>query len=201
MFRQDKPKDGFAGALSALENWCVVFNNFAIVFFWYMKFIFSFIFLAIGTLTLLKLRGIYKFERTTKEAVENKLKRARFTLGIFYLTAGLGILLNYLTYFLIWILDPLPDRFIFDFINFSGYIDPKYLNRIEDIEASKYPHEKTIYYCVAIASLGAILDVVISIAFIVNNDQSNHRRTFAVLIGGVTLGILTGWTTCLPFFL
>ncbi len=89
---------------------------------------------------------------------------------------GLGIIFNFAIYFLIFCLDWLPDRFILGFINFSGRIDPNYINRIEDIEKAKYPHEKTIYYCISIASFGAILDVVLSIAYIINNSGKNHRK-------------------------
>ena len=98
-------------------------------------------------------------------------------------------------------LDPLPDRLVFNFINFNGDIDPYYMNRIQDINAAKYPHEKTIYYFVAIASFGAILDVVLSIAYIINSGGQNHRKIISQLMGGIILGMLAGWTTCLPLFL
>ena len=86
-------------------------------------------------------------------------------------------------------------------LNFSGNIDPKAINRIEDLNAAEQPHEKTIYYCVAVASFGAILDVVISLAYIVNSGGKNHRKLISQLMGGVILGMLAGWTTCLPLFL
>ncbi len=71
---------------------------------------------------------------------------------------------------------------------------------IEDINAAKYPHERTIYYCVALISFGAILDVVISIYSIVNKQEIS-KKTFKLLFGGVVMGIFAGWTTCLPLFL
>ncbi|MFX1392918.1 MAG: hypothetical protein ACFFAH_05005 [Promethearchaeota archaeon] len=187
-----------------LEKWCMAFNNFAVIFFIYMKYIFVFILLSIGILTLLKFRGIYKTERLRggkhDPKNENQLYKPRLMLGIFYIFMALGIAFNYLTYFLIRCLDPLPDRFIFDFINFSGRIDSKDLNRIEDINAAKYPHEKSIYYCIAMASFGAILDVVICIHSIVNNNGLN-TKIIKMLIGGVITGMMTGWTTCLPLLL
>lgn len=124
--------------ISGLENWCIMFNKFARVLFLYLKFIFVFIMLSIGILTLLKLRGIYlKTRNNNVEDYEDRLKNPRLILGGFYIFIAIGILFNFLTYFLIWALDPLPDRLIFSFINFNGNIDPHNMNRIENIENSK----------------------------------------------------------------
>lgn len=110
-------------------------------------------------------------------------------------------LFNWFTLFLMFILDPLPDRLIFNFINFAGIIDPFTMNRIMDISASIYPHEQTIYYCVAFGSFVAIIDLVIAIWYLVNRVPFNPKMAITLLIGGVTAGILLGFTTCFPFFL
>ena len=75
------------------------------------------------------------------------------------------------------------------------------MNRIMDISASIYPHEQTIYYCVAIGSFGALTDLIIAVWYLVNRVPFNAKMGFTLLIGGVTAGILLGFTTCLPFFL
>ena len=49
----------------------------------------------------------------------------------------------------------------------------KAINRIEDINKVKYPHEKTIYYGIAMVSFVAILDVILCIYTIVNNNGVN----------------------------
>jgi len=184
--------------------------------FLYLKYIFAFVLICVGIFTIFDLRDMHrktiiKWSWTTKSSQEkdnlkdseeiHTYKKIRLVLGSFYITMGLGIIFNFAVYFLIFCLDWLPDRFIFDFINFSGRIDPNYINRIEDVEKAQYTHEKTIYYCIAIASFGAILDVVLSIAYIINNSGTNHRDTITLLIGGIILGMLVGWTTCLPLFL
>ena len=190
--------------LSGLERLCVAFNNFFEIFFKYIKYIFVIVLLVIGILTLLKLRGFY-FHSRPKNGKNMKVKdqfhKPRLILGIFYIIFALGILFNWFTYFLIWILDPLPDRLIFSFINFNGDIDPYYMNRIMDINSAIYPHEQTIYYCVAMASFGAILDLVISIKVLVEKSTKNLKIAFGFLIGGLTTAIMAGFTTCLPFFL
>ncbi|MFW9895855.1 MAG: hypothetical protein ACFFD7_08630 [Candidatus Thorarchaeota archaeon] len=190
--------------LIGMENWCIAFNEFALLFFGYMKYILAFILLIIGLLTLLKLRGIYsqlRFKSNNKEIEEHdSLYKPRLILGTLYIVLAFGILFNWFTYFLIFILEPLPDRLIFNFLNFNGDLDPFMMNRIMDINAAIFPHEKTVYYCVALASFGAIVDIMISIWYLVNRVTYNPKMAFGLLIGGVTTGILAGFTTCLPFF-
>ena len=186
-----------------LENFCIAFNNFFLILCQYLKYIFVFIILTIGILTLLRLRGVYRQSRLVgKDKQEDQFIKPRLILGCSYIVLAFGILFNYITYFLIWILDPLPDRLIFSFIAFSG-IDPNYLNRIADISTSQFPHEITIYYCFSFGSLMALLTVLISVWYLVNNNRliNNPRNVFIWLISGVIQGILFGFNTCLPFFL
>lgn len=102
---------------------------------------------------------------------------------------------------MIWALDPLPDRLIFKLINFQGQLDPFDLNRISDLSSAVHPHEKTIYYCITIGSFAAIVDLMIAIWYLVNRVPFNPKMAFGLLIGGVVMGILMGFTTCLPLFL
>ncbi|GAH80168.1 unnamed protein product [marine sediment metagenome] len=87
-------------------------------------------------------------------------------LGAVYIVLAFGILFNWFTIFLLWALEPLLDRLIFNFINFHGIIDPYTMNRIMDISASIYPHEQTIYYGVAFGSFVAIADIIIAIWYL-----------------------------------
>lgn len=70
-----------------------------------------------------------------------------------------------------------------------------------DLGAAIYPHEQTIYYCAVIASFGAIVDLIIAVWYTVNMITYNPKTAFSMLIGGVTTGILAGFTTCLPLFI
>ena len=130
----------------------------------------------------------------------NSLYRPRLILGVAYIVLASGILFNWFTYFLMIVLDPLPDRSIFSFINFNNDIDPLVMNRIMDINSAIYPHEQIIYYCVSLASFGAIIDIMISIWYLVNTVPFNPKFIFTLLIGGITTGMLTRFTTCLRFF-
>lgn len=195
----------FDDLIIGLEQWCVAFNEFAVLFFGYLKYIFAFILLAIGISTLLKLRGHYIRQRLGNLDDDlkklDKFNKPRLILGTIYIAIAFGIFFNWFTLFLLYVLDPLPDRLIFNFLDFSGDIDPTLMNRIMDINAAIYPHEQTIYYCIAIASFGAITDLAIAVWYLIDRVPFNPKMAITLLIGGVTTGILTGFTTSLPFFL
>ena len=189
--------------IGGLENWCIVFNKTAQFLFVSLKFIFVFIMLSIGILTLLKLRGIHLQIRTKNvEAHEDRLKKPRLILGGSYIFIAIGILFNFLTYFLIWALNPL-DPMIYSFINFNGDIDPHDMNRIKNIENAKYPHEKTIYYCIAYGSFFFVLNLLLSIWYLINNSRviSSPRKVITNLLASLIGAIVFGFTTFLPLFL
>jgi hypothetical protein len=185
------------------ENFCITFNQYAQIYFLFLKYILVIVLIGCGVLTLLKARGIYfKSRAFPKKNEENKtdpLTKPRLIVGTVYIVVGSGILFNYLTYFLIWFLDPIPDRLIFNFINFVD-IDPYALNRITDINLSIYPHEKTIYYAIAIFSFINTVHIAISIYYILYRVK-NPRESILWLFLAVPFSILFGFTTFMPFIL
>ena len=170
-----------------------------------MKYILVLILLSIGILTLLKLRGVYIHERLgkfdTKIKETDQLQKPRLVLGTAYIGIAFGILFNFFTLFLMIILDPLPDRLIFNFINFHGYIDPYVMNRIIDLNSALYPHEQIIYYCIAIASFSVFIELIVSIWYLIHGISYHPKIAFSLLITGLITEILTGFTTFLPFML
>ena len=154
---------------------------------------------------MLSLRGKYFLERIRyskeQKLADNPMTKSRLILGSLYIVFAFGILLDWFTYFLLAVLDPLPDRFIFNFISLSGIIDPFALNRISDISNTVYPYEKTIYYGVAILSFLALLTIVISLWQIINKEGTITKKSIVSLITGLVTGLLAGFTTCLPLFL
>ncbi|MBD3343025.1 MAG: hypothetical protein GF353_28265 [Candidatus Lokiarchaeota archaeon] len=190
--------------MNGVENWCTQFNLFMLTFFIFLKYIFVLIMFSVGFLTLYKIRGIYLRTRQEKiDPEEDRLKKPRLVLGFFYIFMAFGILFDFFTYFLIIVLDPLPDRFVFLFINFNGDLDPYISNRFENIEKCKYPHEKTIYYSIALCSFFFTLNLILSIWYLINNNRviSNPRKVMYNTIYSVSGTILFGCTTFLPFFL
>ena len=191
--------------LPNINDLFIFINNFLELTFFYLKYLFFGILLIMGLLTLLSLRGRYFLERLRynqeKKLADNPLTKPRLILGSFYIVFAFGILFNWFTYFLIVILDPLPDRFIFSFIEFAGVMDPFQLNRISDISLTIYDYEKTIYYGVAISSFVAVLNIMISVWQLINKGGRDSKKSIIMLISGLGLGIFSGFTTCLPLFL
>lgn len=183
----------------------IVINSFIELFFGYMKFVFFGILLIIGILTLLSLRGKYILERLRyskeKKLADNPMTKPRLILGTLYIVFAFGFLLDWFTFFLLAVLDPLPDRLIFNFITFSGINDPFGLNNISDFSTVVYPYEKTIYYGMAIFSFMALLTITISLWQIINKVGKDIKKSIVSLMSGIVTGLLTGFTTCLPLFL
>jgi len=180
-------------------------NTFIELVFGYIKYVFFGILLIIGILTLLSLRGKYFLERIRysegKKLSDNPMTKPRLILGSSYIVFAFGILLDWFTYFLLAVLDPLPDRLVFNFIPLSGIIDPFATNNISDISKTVYPCEKTIYYGVAICSFLALLTITISLWQIINKEKTKTKKSIISLITGIVIGIIVGFTTCLPLFL
>jgi len=197
-------EDVYNGIFNSLERFCIEFNNYFSLYFKYLKYIFVILLISIGILVFLRLRGVYFKNKSNGVKIEDDpLKRTKIILGFSYIFFGIGFLFNYLIYLLIWILDPLPDRLIFNFLEISNDINPYGLNRIEDIEAAKFPHEQTIYYCIALFSALALIHFVLSIFYFLENTRPilNPKKTMRNLLASLSECIILGFTTSLPFFL
>ena len=191
--------------LPNFDDLFITINSFIELVFGYMKYIFFGILLIIGILTLLSLRGKYFLERIRyskeQKLADNPMTKPRLILGTLYILFAFGILLDWFTFFLLAVLDPLPDRLIFNFITLSGTVDPFGLNNLSDINKVVYPYEKTIYYGMAIFSFMALLMITISLWQIINKVGNISKKSIVSLMGGITTGLLVGFTTCLPLFL
>jgi hypothetical protein len=195
--------DSLTDIVNFFENFCIVFNQFAQVYFIILKIFLVVVLIGCGILTLLKARGFYfKSRAFSSENDDNKkdqFTKPRLIVGTGYIVIGFGILFNYLTYFLIWVLDPIPDRLVYSFISLVD-IDPYAINRITDIRLAIYPHEETIYYAFATFSFAHTIHFVISIWYLLNKTK-NPRKTFINLSVAVSGGILFGFTTFMPLML
>jgi len=177
-----------------------VFNNFLILFFQYMKYIFGFLLIILGILTLLSLRKIYFDKKLVNNNVnEDFLRKCRLVVGTVYIIAGSGILFNYLIYFLILILNPLPDQliqgFIIDFIN-SYIIDLDYQEYILTL------FDKCLSNAFALGSFFALLGLSLSLWYFIHNRiLKNPRDTLRWLTYSVASGIVFSFSSCLPLLL
>jgi len=191
--------------LGFIEQYFVAINLILEIVFGYLKYIFGAILIIIGVLTLLSLRGKYFLERLRynqeEDLCHNPLTKPRIAIGIFYIIFATGIIFDWFTYFLIIVLDPLPDRFIFVYFQFIGIQDPFGVNFLSDINQTTITFEKTIYYLGAIGSFVGLLAIVISMWQMAVRDKINEIKTITSLISGLIIGTLTGFTTCLPLSL
>jgi uncharacterized membrane protein YfcA len=191
--------------LPNIDQWLIGVNYFFQLAFSYLKYIFFMVLLVIGILTLLSLRGRYFLERLRynkeQKLADNPITKPRLIIGTIYIIIAFGILFNWFTYLLIFSLNPLPDRFVFNFIEFTDFFDPFSLNRISDIKMAQFEFEKTIYYIISVGSFVSLLNIMISIWLLVNKGGKDAKKSIIMLIGGIIGGIMTGFTTCLPLFL
>jgi len=196
-------EDLFVDVANPLEVWCIEFNKFAIIYFKSIKFIFVLILLMCGISTLLKLRGFYFKSRliSSENKKDNKslLTKPRLILGSAYIILACGMFFNYLIYFLIWAFEPLPDRLIFNFIHLTD-IDPYIMNRITDIRSAIYPHEKTLYFIVAMFSFSFTLHLILSIWYFIYKSK-HPRQTMKHLVISISGVIIFGFTTFMPLML
>ncbi|MBY9021244.1 MAG: hypothetical protein KGD67_09310, partial [Candidatus Lokiarchaeota archaeon] len=114
-------------------------------------------------LALLKFKKNYAIFKLNfnNTSLEDKfmLKRKQLIIGVIYLVLGFGILLDFLTYFLLIILDPIPDRFAFDLLNYIGAFNPWALNGVIDTSSFGSPIETTVFYAFNLVSLICFTDI------------------------------------------
>ncbi len=190
------------------ENFCITFNNFSEATFIYLKYGLILTLIIISLLVLTRNRGFFRDQklREDKDGGDNKLMKEKvrephIILGIFYLALAIGILLGYLTRVMIILLDPLPDRFIFDFINFSKVIPEENMERMKDIDKAKYPYEKSAYYIIAYFSFSGFVEIILGIRFMSLYSNKSHITSWKLFVIGIMTCVLCGFTTFMPLFL
>ncbi len=178
-----------------------IYNNLIEIVFIFMKYILVLILIIIGILTLLRLRGIYlnkKIYNTTEIKNQDPLNQIRLILGFSYIFLGIGILFNYLIYFMIWILDPLPDRIAF-FL----------LNKIVEIQNSLNldivtPDSLNIINLIFnFLSFLFFFELLLSVWYLIHNNKviNNPRGAFIGIISSLIGCVLFGFTAFMPHFL
>ena len=199
------PGDPFGdifGSISWIFEW---FNGISSVFFSALKYVLFFLLLIMSLLALLKFKknlAIFKLN-FNNTSLEDKfmLKRKQLIIGVIYLVLGFGILLDFLTYFLLIILDPIPDRFAFDLLNYIGAFNPWALNGVIDTSSFGSPIETTVFYAFNLVSLICFTDILVSVWLIITENIVHIKKAFFSLFMGVFLGFLVGFTTFLPLLL
>ena len=159
----------------------------------------------LGIFTLLRLRGIYFTmkvrENVTASNVRPPLDKLRIFLGAFYIIFATGILFNFLTYLLYWVLEPIPDKILMDLLVGTGFFDVSQVERFFNVSVPINEFEEIIFYIIALLSFVAFLNVVLSIWIIVYQGRQAARQALELLFSGLILGILLGFNTFMPLFM
>lgn len=130
-----------------------------------------------------------------------KSKETHVILGVFYFALATGILLGYLVHVLMFVLDPIPDAFLYDFINFAGFIPEEFMARFQDPDLAVYPYEKSIYYCFALTSFTGFAGIIMGLRFMIMYANKTHTTSFKLFIAGVIDCLLFGFTTFMKCFI
>lgn len=164
--------------------------------FLFLKFTLVGVLFTIGTLILLRLRGIYLQQKAKGDYMNtNKfMRKIRLLLGFSYIIIGFGFLFNYLTYILIWLFSCF-DGFLLIWLNSLIDIFPEFLNNITSFIEIYHP-------IIAILSFTAILQYIMAFFYLVNNNKviSNPKKSVNLLVISSIEIILFGME-CLPYFL
>ena len=185
-----------------LVDFSILFNDFCETFFFYLKYIFVAFLVFFGIKTLFNYKFFNSEDYKTQSEYESFFNKLRMFVGIFFIFTGIGIFFNYFLYFLILILEPLPDQYIFDLLN-SANIDHHFIKDFSKIIASNNNYEKTLYYCIALGSFEANLRLILTLFFIL----SRRKKTIAplkvtlVCVEALIQAILLGFSTYLKLFL
>ena len=129
------------------------------------------------------------------------LKRKQFIIGIVYMVIDFGILLDYITYFMLIILDPIPDRFALEFLNYAGLFNTWALNGMIDTGSFASPMEMTVFYVFTFASFICFVEILVSVWLIITENIIHIKKVFLNLFAWIFVGFLVGFTTFLPLLL
>ena len=106
------------------------------------------------------------------------LKRKQLIGGIVYMLLAFGILYDFITYFMLIILDPIPDRFALEFLNYAGVFNPWALNGVIDMSSFGSPIETTVFYGFTFASFICFVEVLVSIWLIITDNIIHIKKVF-----------------------
>ena len=165
-------------------------NNCLEVFFIVLRFAFTFIMLALGTLILKDYRGMNINYKSREQGTDLDEKEEFYIiLAVFYFSFGFGILLGYLSRVLMIFLDFIPDNFLLVILDFFFGLE----NIIE-------PYITTIYYAIGFFSLIGFTSILIGLNFMILHSNKSNISPFKIFFSGNLICLLFGFTSFMSFF-
>jgi len=198
----DDPIGDVLGSVSWIFEW---FNGISSVFFSAVKYILFLLLIIMSLLAFLKFKknyAIFKLNVNNKSLEEKyMMKNKQLIIGIVYLVIAFGILLNYVTYFMLIVLEPIPDRFALEYLNYAGVFNPWALHGVIDTGSFASPMEMTVFYAFTFASFICFVEILVSIWLIITENIIHIKKVFINLFAWIFIGFLVGFTTFLPLLL
>ena len=102
--------------------------------------------------------------------------------------------MGYLTLLLMFLLDPLPDKFMFNFLEI--WISKEKIGGIKNYEEVDTPFERTVYYCIAFVSFLGFMNLIMGLRFMILYSDKTHVTSLRLFLIGLTVCVLMGFTTC-----
>ena len=198
----EDPISDIIGNISWMFEW---FNGILSIFFSALKYVLFALLLIMSILTLLRYKKnytIFKLNVAGKNLPEGfTLKKKQLVGGIVYMVLAFGILFNFMTFFMLIILDPIPDRFALQLLNYAGVFNPWALDGVIVISNFGSAIEMTVYCVFTVASLICFVEVLVSIWLIISENIIHIKKVFLHLFAWIFMGFLFGFTTFLPLLL
>lgn len=179
------------------------FNGFMSYSFFYLKYIIAGILILLGSISLLRLKGMYSQEKLRNPDVRKSyyLKSSRFILGNIYLILGIGFIFNFMIYVLILMLNLIPDMLIIPLLRTIKSMPQDFITDYFINNNLGTPLEIFVINIIGIVSFLIFLSIILSIwRIVVSNDFKLSKYVTGLCIGLIT-GCLFSLSRFLPFFL
>lgn len=179
------------------------FNIFMSTLFIFLKYIFAGILILLGTISILRLKGMYTKERWHNPHMNKSyfFQNSRFIVGNVYLILGIGIIFDFMIYALILMFRLIPDMLIVPLLSSINSIPPDFLNDFFINNTLETPIQIFVYNIIGLVSFMIFLSIILSIWFLINNRDFNISKPLISLIFGLIAGFLVSFSRFLPFFL
>jgi len=185
------------------ESFLNDFNNFMPLLFFFLKFILAGMLLLLGSISLLRLKGMYSRERLRNPNIDNSylFKNSRFILGNVYLVLGIGFIFNFMIYALILIFNLIPDMLIIPLIRSIESIPQEFITDYFINNNLDTPPEVFVNNIIGIVSFLIFFSIIFNIWSLVTNRDFNISKQVIGLGVGVIAGCLFSFSRFLLLFL
>ncbi|MGQ4873786.1 MAG: hypothetical protein ACP6IY_06920 [Promethearchaeia archaeon] len=190
-------KDTNFSFITDFENNFEYIINLLYLFIIIFKYTIIIVLLFLGILSFIEKINANAKNRCFQEDFPKKDNK-KYWLGILYLFLGLGFLFNYLIFFLIWLVNLLPDGLLIQY--FEKSMDIPLSSSSKSFLGSNL--ERTIIIIISLGSLYGILNLIISIWFLFQfKNIKNPKVVIIYLIHSLFFCIIFGFTAGLKVIL